>query len=63
MTGNPLLLLSVLGTVVGVQFFVLGLLGEVSSRIYFACRGRQPYTVRRLLNFEPATTLAARRAA
>lgn len=63
MTGNPLLLLSVLGTVVGVQFFVLGLLGEVCSRIYFACRDREPYAVRRLVNFEPATTVAPRRAA
>ncbi len=59
MTGNPLLLLSVLGAVVGVQFLVLGLLGEVCSRIYFACQDRQPYAVRRLVNFDddgaPAT--------
>jgi glycosyltransferase involved in cell wall biosynthesis len=62
MTGNPLLLLSVLGLVVGVQFFVLGLLGEVSSRIYFACRDRQPYAVRRLVNFDETAT-SVRRAA
>jgi len=63
MTGNPLLLLSVLATVVGVQFFVLGLLGEVCTRIYFACRDRQPYTVRRLVNFDDAATPLHRRAA
>jgi len=63
MTGNPLLLLSVLATVVGVQFFVLGLLGEVCTRIYFACRDRQPYTIRRLVNFDDAATPLQRRAA
>jgi glycosyltransferase involved in cell wall biosynthesis len=56
MTGNPLLLAGVLGTIVGIQFFVLGLLGEVCSRIYFACRDRPPYAVRRLVNFDDATT-------
>ena len=34
MTGNPLLLLSALGGIVAMQFFVLGLLGEVCLRIY-----------------------------
>lgn len=52
MTGNPLLLLSVLGTIVGVQFFALGMLGELGSRIYFAVRNMQPYAIRRLVNFE-----------
>jgi glycosyltransferase involved in cell wall biosynthesis len=65
MTGNPLLLASVLGTVVGMQFFVLGLLGEVCSRIYYACRGQTSYTVRRLVNFDetPALPTIAKRAA
>jgi hypothetical protein len=62
MTGNPLLLLSVLGLVVGVQFFVLGLLGEVCSRIYFACREREPYAVRRLHNFDGRPTTVRRAA-
>jgi glycosyltransferase involved in cell wall biosynthesis len=52
MTGNPLLLLSVLGLVVGVQFFALGLLGEMNARTFFVAQDRPPYTVRRLLNFE-----------
>lgn len=64
MTGNPLLLLSVLGFVVGTQFFALGLLGEICSRIFFVCRNQRPYTVRRLLNFETrAETPTLRRAA
>lgn len=52
MTGNPLLLLAVFAMMVGVQLFSLGLLGEVSARIYFGSQGKQHYTVRELLNFE-----------
>ena len=51
MTGNPLLLLTVFSLLVCVQFFGLGLLGELGSRIYFG-RDRQPYTVRELINFD-----------
>lgn len=59
MTGNPLLLLAVLGTIVGVQFFGLGMLGELGSRIYFAVRHKQPFAIRRLVNFEqPAVAVA-----
>ncbi len=54
MTGNPLLLLSVLGTIVGVQFFGLGMLGELGARIYFSVRNMQPYAIRRLVNFDSA---------
>lgn len=57
MTGNPLLLAGVGGTVVGVQFFVLGLLGEMCSRIYFACQDKQTYTIRKLTNFDSPATL------
>src|SRR5947199_2600094 len=35
MSGNPLTLLAVLGAIAGIQFFSLGLLGEVSARIYY----------------------------
>lgn len=63
MTGNPLLLCSVLGFVVGTQFFALGMLGEVCSRIFFLCQGRRPYTVRRLLNFDEPAQRPVRRAA
>ena len=51
MTGNPLLLLTVFAWTVGLQFFVLGLLGEVSARIYHECQGERPYKIRRLVNF------------
>ncbi|MGB6042524.1 MAG: glycosyltransferase family 2 protein [Pirellulales bacterium] len=49
MTGNPLLLAAVFASTVGVQFFVLGLLGEVTSRIYHECQGKKPYRVRRIV--------------
>jgi glycosyltransferase involved in cell wall biosynthesis len=57
MTGNPLLLLSVLSSLLGVQFLGLGLLGEVNARIYYSAPHKQNYAVRELINF-PATPAA-----
>jgi glycosyltransferase involved in cell wall biosynthesis len=54
MTGNPLLLLSALLELVGVQFISLGLLGEVLTRTYFESQGKTAYTVRSTLNLGPA---------
>jgi hypothetical protein len=53
MTGNPLLLLTVLATLVSVQFLSLGLLGEVSARIYYTGQPKQNYAVREFVNFGP----------
>jgi glycosyltransferase involved in cell wall biosynthesis len=53
MTGNPMLLLSVLLVVLGVQFFSLGLIGEVLTRTYFESQGKSAYTVHTTLNLEP----------
>jgi hypothetical protein len=53
MTGNPLLLLCGLLGVASLQFVVLGLLGEVSARIYYECQDRRPYRIRELVNFDP----------
>jgi glycosyltransferase involved in cell wall biosynthesis len=50
LTGNPLTLLAVLATMAGIQFFSLGLLGEVSARIYYGSQQRQNYAVRELIN-------------
>ncbi|MEX0716147.1 MAG: glycosyltransferase family 2 protein [Planctomycetaceae bacterium] len=52
MTGNPLLLLTVFSGMVGVQFLVLGMLGELGARIYYDSPDRQPYAIRRRVNFE-----------
>jgi glycosyltransferase involved in cell wall biosynthesis len=60
MTGNPLLLLSVMLELVGVQFLSLGLLGELLARTYFESQGKAAYTVRATLNVEaPAGRKAA----
>ncbi len=50
MTGNPLLLLTVVAALAAVQFFGLGLLGEVSARIYHECQGEKPYRIRTTRN-------------
>jgi glycosyltransferase involved in cell wall biosynthesis len=50
---NPLLLLSVLLEVVGVQFISLGLIGEMLARTYFESQGKTAYVVRNTLNLEP----------
>lgn len=64
MTGNPLLLLTILSTMLGVQFLGLGLLGEVSARIYYGTGEKQSYTVRQLTNFnEEQSVELPRRAA
>jgi glycosyltransferase involved in cell wall biosynthesis len=55
MTGNPLLLLSVMLELVGVQLLSMGLLGEVLTRTYFESQGKTPYTVQSTLNLEDAS--------
>jgi hypothetical protein len=45
-------MLSVLGTILSVQFFGLGFLGEVNARIYFSANGKHNYQVRELVNFD-----------
>jgi glycosyltransferase involved in cell wall biosynthesis len=52
MTGNPLLLLSALLELIGVQFISLGLIGEMMTRTYFESQGKAAYTVRTTLNLE-----------
>jgi glycosyltransferase involved in cell wall biosynthesis len=50
MTGNPLLLLSALLSLVGFQFLSMGLLGEVMTRTYFESQGKPPYVIRETRN-------------
>jgi hypothetical protein len=52
MTGNPLLLLSMLSAMLGVQFLSLGLLGEVTVRIYFDRQHKQPFAIAKLVGFD-----------
>ena len=55
MTGNPLMLLTILATVMSIQFLSLGLLGEVSARIYYSQGVKQHYAIRELINFSGTT--------
>ncbi len=63
MTGNPLLLLSLVSALAGIQFLSLGLLGEVSARIYYGNQRKQHYAVRELVNFQPEAGMLLRKAA
>lgn len=51
-TSNPLLWLSFFGALAGMQFFLLGMLGEVSTRTYYECQGKRPYAIRSTRNFD-----------
>jgi glycosyltransferase involved in cell wall biosynthesis len=60
MTGNPLLLLSVMLELLGVQFISMGLLGELLTRTYFESQGKSAYVVRATRNLDkPADRRAA----
>ncbi|HVX63384.1 MAG TPA: glycosyltransferase family 2 protein [Pirellulales bacterium] len=52
MTGNPLLMLTAFSWLAGLQFFVLGMLGEVCVRTYYESQDKQPYAIRELINFD-----------
>jgi hypothetical protein len=52
LTGNPLLHLSLLLELVGVQFISMGLLGELLARTYFESQGKPAYTVRTTMNLD-----------
>jgi glycosyltransferase involved in cell wall biosynthesis len=52
MSGNPLLLLSVMLELVGVQFILMGLIGELLTRTYFESQGKSAYVIRATLNLE-----------
>lgn len=60
MTGNPLLLLSVMLELVGVQLISMGLIGELLTRTYFESQDKSAYVVRSTTNLEtPGDRVAA----
>lgn len=63
LTGNPLLLLGILLTILSVQFFSLGLIGEVCARIYYSSGRRTNYQVREFVNFDAPDVVPFRKAA
>jgi len=46
---RPLLILSVLMMIVGLQSMMFGLLGELMMRVYFEASGRKPYAAREIV--------------
>lgn len=46
MTGNPLLYLTILLVVIGIQFVMMGLLGEIMARIYHQNRKHPTYVIK-----------------
>src|SRR5262249_10942922 len=53
MTGNPLVLLSALLVLIGVQLISMGLFGELLTRTYPESQGKTRYAVRSLVNLPP----------
>ncbi len=50
--GRPLLIISVLLILSGLQMFTTGIVSEVIMRIYYESQGKKPYVVRRTVNVE-----------
>ena len=50
MTGNPLLYLAVLFFIVGIQFMMMGLLGEILVRVYHKVQNKPTYAVKEILD-------------
>jgi glycosyltransferase involved in cell wall biosynthesis len=51
MNRNPLLILTAFLLFMGVQFIVLGLLGELNARTYYEAQGKPIYVVKEKINF------------
>jgi len=51
MNRNPLLILTAFLLFTGVQFIVLGLLGELNARTYYEAQGKPIYSIREKINF------------
>ena len=51
---SPWLMLSVLLIVLGVQFFMMGLLGEMSTRTYHETQGKKIYEIRDVIESQEA---------
>jgi glycosyltransferase involved in cell wall biosynthesis len=52
-TDKPLFMLSILSVVVGAQFFSMGLLGELLTRIYHEVGKREPFVIRTTAGISP----------
>ena len=52
MNRNPLLIVTAFLLFMGVQFIVLGLLGELNARTYFESQGKPIYVVKDRINLD-----------
>ncbi len=52
MTRNPLLILGGFLMIIGIQFIIFGLLGEINIRTYYESQKKPIYLIREKLNFE-----------
>ena len=52
MTGNPLLLLSCVAGFASLQFFSMGILGEVAARNYYRAGRQKNYVVKQRINLD-----------
>ena len=50
--GRPLLIISVLFILSGIQMFTTGIISEILMRIYFESQDKKPYVVGRVVNLE-----------
>ena len=53
MGSRPLFLLAILMILIGIQFIVIGLLGEMQIRTYYEAQNKPIYIVRDTLGWEP----------
>ena len=60
LANRPLLLLSILLTILGIQFITLGLLAEIMVRAYHEAAGKTTYFVREVLETSPAQKAPAK---
>lgn len=56
MTGNPMLLMTAFSLLAGLQFIVMGMLGEIGVRTYYESQGKRPYAIRTTKNFDRPLT-------
>jgi len=56
---SPLLLLSVMSFLVGVQFVVIGLVAELIVRVWHESQGKDPYRITTVAEASPAFPVAA----
>ena len=55
LTGNPLTFLAIVCAILSIQFFSIGLIGELSVRIYYSTGTKQSFQVRQFVNLDNAS--------